>query len=135
MKVNPRTGRRFGATVEYARRMFDENGIKPLRKRLCVRLTDCGYESPCWVVGPSCSSSSYATVHTVQGEALTAHRYVWAWKHGVEIPPGMVVHHECFTKRCVNPGHLALVTFGRNSQLSNFAERVVPFSPPMEEAA
>lgn len=42
---------------------------------------------------------------------------------GKVIPLGMVVHHRCFHKHCVNPAHLQLVTVGENSRLSNFEAR------------
>jgi hypothetical protein len=133
-RLNPR--RRPGATVEYPRAIYDDAGrIKPLSKRIRVRLEEHGHATPCWIVGPHCSPHTYATVITTGGQALAAHRYVWAWQHAREIPVGMVVHHECFSKRCVNPDHLALCTLGRNTQLSNFGARVVALRPQPEEKA
>jgi hypothetical protein len=38
-----------------------------------------------------------------------AHRRIYEECFGL-IPDGMVVHHECSNKRCVNPEHLSLTT-------------------------
>ena len=38
-----------------------------------------------------------------------AHRYAYELHKGA-IPPGHVVHHTCFCKRCVNPDHLEAIS-------------------------
>ena len=44
-----------------------------------------------------------------------AHRYVWEQKHG-KIPTGMVVHHDCGNKWCVNLEHLRCITHAEHNR-------------------
>lgn len=43
-----------------------------------------------------------------------AHRYAWALVNG-PIPAGTTVDHLCFTRRCVNPDHLRLLSHNENA--------------------
>lgn len=65
----------------------------------------------------------YAVVALVNGKTMPAHRYVWQLANDCEIPAGMVIHHKCFEKRCVNPDHLELCWASRNAKYSNWPER------------
>jgi len=47
---------------------------------------------------------------------ISAHRMYYEYYKG-EIPYGMVVHHKCRNKACVNPDHLELMTDRRHKQL------------------
>jgi hypothetical protein len=63
-------------------------------------------EEPC-VIGRRTRSDGYA----VTGSRLRvlAHRLAWEEHYG-SIPDGMVVHHKCHNRGCVNPVHLELHT-------------------------
>lgn len=50
------------------------------------------------------------------------HRVAWEREKGL-VPSGMVVHHECRNKKCVNVAHLMLLTNAEHSAL-HLAERV-----------
>lgn len=50
---------------------------------------------------------------TVGGVRWRAHRYAWTVERG-PIPDGLVVHHVCGNKLCVNPSHMELVTPGEH---------------------
>ena len=56
----------------------------------------------------------------VQGSYVMAHRLAYTIANGD--PGALVVHHTCFTTRCVNPAHLAAVTQTRNVQMKNGAQ-------------
>ncbi len=45
------------------------------------------------------------------------HRVVWQEFNEQPVPRGMVVHHTCGTKLCVNPEHLALMAPGDHLRL------------------
>jgi hypothetical protein len=74
----------------------------------------------CWLT--SLNPHRYATFNTDRGQVV-GHRWIWAKHHDREVPPGMVVHHVCFRKSCVNPKHLALATYSENSQLRDWEIR------------
>lgn len=101
----------------------------PAAQKPRVYLYDSGLEAPCWIAHTnrrapvSFESHRYRSVRLVTGSTVPAHRWAWAMHHGREIPAGMVVHHRCHVGGCMNPAHLDLCTFGRNSQLSDFELR------------
>lgn len=47
--------------------------------------------------------------------SVLAHRWSYEQQRG-PIPNGMQLHHECRSKRCVDPDHLVLVTSGDNTR-------------------
>jgi HNH endonuclease len=53
----------------------------------------------------------------IGGKKRKAHRVVWELYNG-PIPVGKEPHHECENKRCVNPGHLRLVSRAEHVDLS-----------------
>ncbi len=54
----------------------------------------------------------------LNGEHTYAHRF--AYEYFIErIPEGLVTHHRCLNRLCVNPFHLEVVTVTRNTELSN----------------
>jgi hypothetical protein len=67
-------------------------------------------EGGCWrwtgATTLSNAGNRYGNVKVGDG-TRRAHRYVWELECG-PIPPGMVLHHRCGLKLCVNPGHLEL---------------------------
>ncbi len=57
----------------------------------------------------------------VDGVLLHAHRVAWAEAHG-PIPDGMLVHHKCGDKSCVDVDHLQLVTPSEHAKIHNFGQ-------------
>jgi hypothetical protein len=49
-------------------------------------------------------------------DGTLAHRYAWEYEHG-RIPEGMVIHHVCENKWCVNVDHLQLISPSRHMAL------------------
>lgn len=118
--------RPLGPTADYAKPLVDDDGrLIPLARKLRVRLCEGRMPDSCWVVRSAswACRDHYAAVQLVTGVWVMAHRHAWVSRHGRDIPRGFVIHHKCFSKRCVNPEHLQLATFGENSRLSNFPER------------
>jgi hypothetical protein len=72
----------------------------------------------CWYWKLACDRDGYGKfLHA--GNKILAHRVAWMLHHKRDIPPGMVVMHECDTPRCCKPAHLKLGT-----QQENIADRV-----------
>ncbi|MEU5322933.1 HNH endonuclease signature motif containing protein [Streptomyces sp. NPDC021056] len=46
---------------------------------------------------------------------VLAHRYAWELLRE-PIPAGLVIDHLCRNRRCVNPGHLEVVTLAENTR-------------------
>jgi hypothetical protein len=44
-----------------------------------------------------------------------SHRFSYAHFYG-EISPGMVIHHNCHNRDCVNPYHLEMITIGEHTR-------------------
>ena len=55
------------------------------------------------------SEKGYGMVRTDGRTKRRAHRVMWERYKG-KITPGMVLHHKCGNRRCVNPEHLEMVT-------------------------
>jgi hypothetical protein len=72
----------------------------------------------CWLwTGPR-TTNGYGAFRV--GSVQTgAHRWAWLWVNG-PIPDGLQIHHNCRTRLCVNPAHLAVVTRTRNLQNREF---------------
>ena len=82
------------------------------------------FESYTRVVESGCIEwTGYVTPHgygmfSIEGRRTMAHRVAWMFAYG-EWPPawpasGMVLHHTCSNRRCVNPEHLRLITHEEN---------------------
>lgn len=54
-------------------------------------------------------------IFRIDGGTQVAHRVVYTWTNGT-IPPGAEVDHMCFSRGCVNPGHLRLLSHSLNGQ-------------------
>lgn len=80
---------------------------------------DIGEADECWLWKLSCGSHGYG--QTWDGETvLLAHRVAWVLTNGA-IPDGLTIDHLCRVRRCVNPGHLRLLTNVENARLNGNA--------------
>lgn len=61
-------------------------------------------KSGCWVWNGRTNAKGYG-IKSVGGKTMLAHRWYFR-ESGAELIDGMVVHHRCGEKLCVNPKHL-----------------------------
>lgn len=66
----------------------------------------------CWTWDGPRTDGYYGCIY-FRKVVVLAHRIAYTESKG-KIPPGLVVDHLCFNKRCVNPSHLEAVTRGVN---------------------
>lgn len=80
------------------------------QKLVEYREEDRGFESPCWIWTKNLDVRGYPAKWDGQKRRLVkGHRVYYEREHGV-IPEGMLVHHRCEQKACVNPAHLQALT-------------------------
>ena len=73
--------------------------------------------------------AGYGRVTIGDNRRVLAHRYSWAYAHGVEIddiPEGFFVLHSCDNPPCVNPNHLRIGTAKENNEDMMSRGRQVP---------
>ena len=69
----------------------------------------------CWLWTGSICSSGYGMFRVVGGQnSITAHQFLAG-----KAPAGMVWHHTCRVKHCVNPDHLEAITRRERSRRGN----------------
>ena len=78
-------------------------------------------ENGCWVWCAGKNSAGYGEFRG-PGKQWRAHRYSYVLHRG-EIPEGLVLHHDCRNKACVNPAHLIPVTPWQNVMLDDTPAR------------
>lgn len=81
-----------------------------------------GFSMYCWEWLGGLDPDGYGHLDRDRG-SNRAHRTVFELYKGV-IPKGLVVHHKCFNRACVNPMHLEAVTVAVNSQERSGATRI-----------
>jgi hypothetical protein len=69
----------------------------------------------CWVWQGMVSDRGYGLVK-IGGKHRKAHRVMWEMYNGA-IPAGNETHHECENRRCINPGHLVVVSKAEHLRL------------------
>lgn len=73
-------------------------------------ITDCGYETPCWIWRGTTTESGYGHY-----ESINAHVYMYK-HHGFLIPKGKHLDHMCNITLCVNPAHMQPLTQAENNR-------------------
>lgn len=77
------------------------------------------YETPsgCWEYHGTTNEMGYGALG-IDNRRMYAHRYVYECMVG-KIPDGMMLHHKCGNKVCVNPIHMELLTLAEHTRLHN----------------
>ena len=68
----------------------------------------------CWIWTAGLNNYGYGNFYAA-GKYIGAHRFSYELANDT-IPDGMVVDHQCFNTRCVNPDHLRLATIKQNGE-------------------
>lgn len=74
-------------------------------------------ESGCWLWQGKLTPLGYASF-TVNNQKVAVHRWAYETFKG-PIPEGLVIHHRCENRCCVNPDHLEAVTTKQNNAYAN----------------
>lgn len=111
-------GRAFGyCNAHYSRQRFGRDMDAPIRN---VHATDderfwskVKKSDGCWL-WTGATMNGYG-IFRIQGRNQVAHRVSFAWASG-PIPAGEEVDHMCFSRGCVKPSHLRLLSHQANGQ-------------------
>lgn len=87
--------------------LIDTRAYKRFTDKVCPEPN-----SGCWLWMGSVTHRGYGAFS--YGRQMGAHVFSYLWHKG-EIPEGLVVHHKCAVRSCVNPDHLEAVTSSVNS--------------------
>jgi hypothetical protein len=78
-----------------------------------------GLDTPCWLwTGPDSGTGrggGYPRM-SLDGATVAVHITMWVIENG-PVPPRKQIDHRCTNRRCVNPGHLQMVTHRKNQRL------------------
>lgn len=77
--------------------------------------TKVDYSPYCWEWQAVLDTKGYGCFSAGKGRSTKAHRIAYEFAVG-EIPEGLVIHHRCFNRACVNPMHLEVMTQYQNAQ-------------------
>lgn len=72
----------------------------------------------CWLWQRPTNKHGYGTVR-VGGRSRNVHRTVYEYLRG-PVAPGLVLHHTCEERRCVNPKHLVPMTRREHHEAHDF---------------
>ena len=81
----------------------------PLPPQLASKID---YSGDCWEWTGYCELAGYGKVYW-DGFTIYAHRVMWEVVVG-PIPEGLTIDHLCMNRRCVNPGHLRVISLRDN---------------------
>jgi hypothetical protein len=82
---------------------------------------DRGFETPCLMWQGSLDSTGYGQKFLPGGKSVPAHR--WHYEQNVgPIPEGLILHHRCEQRACVNWDHTTPTTQAINVQVSKKAK-------------
>ena len=87
--------------------------ITPIERRFWSRVKK-ENEMECWMWLGDCGANGYGRMQ-FNGKRLLAHRLSYMLNVG-HIDTGLVVHHKCGQKTCVNPLHLSAITSVENTR-------------------
>ena len=97
--------------------------IDRVRKRIVE--ADCGYATSCWLwTGPTSGETGRGNGYPrmcLDGQTVAVHRVVFTHFHGY-VPGRKQIDHACRNRRCVNPGHLEMVTHRENQRRRDAAK-------------
>lgn len=72
----------------------------------------------CWLWTAATSQKGYGRFDGAPSSSRMAHRVAWELAFG-SVPDGLVIHHACANKLCVNPGHLVALTVGAHTLIED----------------
>jgi hypothetical protein len=78
-----------------------------------------GAPDECWLYKNKPNNSGYGTIHIGSRtdntrKVIGVHRFSYMVANNCKIPDGLQINHKCYTRLCVNPNHLEVVTVSEN---------------------
>ena len=71
-------------------------------------------DTGCWQWTGTMMPCGYGQISR-HGRNQPAHRAMWEHRHGAVVGK-LTIDHLCLNRRCVNPDHMELVTYGENNR-------------------